>query len=200
MLASASPRRRDLLSAAGFTFDVAAVHVDERRLPGESPGTYVERVARLKALAAATQYPAHIVIGADTAVVVDDATLGKPVDAADAARMLRLISGRAHDVLTGVAVACRGAVASSVTRTRVWVDTLSEADVIEYVASGEPMDKAGAYAIQGWASRFIPKIEGSYDSVVGLPVAGLLQLLKQVWVCTGERTAPEVEQVGRGRG
>jgi septum formation protein len=124
------------------------------------------------------------VIGADTAVVVDGATLGKPIDAADAARMLRLIAGRTHEVLTGVAVACAGRVRSSVTRTRVWIDALDDADIASYVATGEPMDKAGAYAIQGRASRFIPRIEGSYDNVVGLPLAGLLQLLKQVRVCT----------------
>jgi septum formation protein len=182
LLASASPRRRELLAAAGLAFDVEAVDVDERREPGEPPATYVDRVARLKASAAAARYPARPVIGADTAVVVDGDVLGKPSDAGDAARMLRRLAGRSHDVLTGVALAWQGRMTSEVTVTRVRMDPLTAAEVADYVASGEPHDKAGGYAIQGLASRFIPHIEGSFSNVVGLPVAAVLQLLRRAGV------------------
>jgi septum formation protein len=177
VLASGSPRRRELLSAAGFTFDVQAVDVDERRGSGEAPAAYVDRLARAKAQAAAVRDPDSVVIGADTVVVVDDEVLGKPRDGSDATRMLRLLSGRAHEVLTGVAVTFRDRTTSHVERTTVWFAPLSERDVAWYVATGEPMDKAGAYAIQALGSRFIPKIEGSYSNVVGLPVAAVVGLL-----------------------
>jgi septum formation protein len=179
VLASGSPRRRELLASAGFTFDVEAVDVDERRETGEAPAAYVDRLARSKAHAAAMRKSGDAVIGADTVVVVDAEVLGKPRDAADAVRMLRLLSGRAHDVLTGVAVTWRGRTTSHVERTSVWFASLSERDIAWYVATGEPMDKAGAYAIQALASRFIPKIEGSYSNVVGLPVAAVVQLLAE---------------------
>lgn len=179
LLASGSPRRRELLEAAGFAFDVEPVDVDERREWDEPAAVYVDRVARLKASAAAARYPARPVIGADTAVVVDDEVLGKPVDEADAARMLRRLAGRSHEVLTGVALAWLGRVTSDVTTSRVWMDPLSDRAVADYVASGEPADKAGGYAIQGLASRFIPRIEGSFANVVGLPVASLLHLLQR---------------------
>jgi septum formation protein len=180
ILASASPRRRELLSAAGFVFDVDAVEVDERRTDGETPAAYVERLARAKAHAAAAQRePATAVLGADTVVVVDDEVLGKPRDAADATRMLRLLSGRAHEVLTGVALTGQDGTVSRVERTTVWFAPLSETDIAWYVASGEPMGKAGAYAIQALASRFIPRIEGSYTNVVGLPVTTVVELLEK---------------------
>jgi septum formation protein len=179
VLASGSPRRRELLSAAGFTFDVRSVDVDERREDGEPAAAYVERLARAKAQAAAGRDPDRAVIGADTVVVVDDDVLGKPRDGSDATRMLRLLSGRAHDVLTGVAVVWRGRTTSHVERTTVWFAPLSEGDIAWYVGSGEPMDKAGAYAIQSLASRFIPRIEGSYSNVVGLPVASVVELLRR---------------------
>jgi nucleoside triphosphate pyrophosphatase len=180
VLASGSPRRRELLSSAGFAFDVSAVEVDERRTNGEAPAAYVERLARAKARAAAAQQePDTAVLGADTVVVVDDEVLGKPRDAADATRMLRLLSGRAHEVLTGVAVIGQGGTVSRVERTTVWFAPLSERDIAWYVASGEPMDKAGAYAIQALASRFIPRIEGSYTNVVGLPVTTVVELLEK---------------------
>lgn len=178
LLASASPRRQALLAAACIACDVDPVDVDERRRAGESPETYVERLARDKAAAGAARHPARIVIGADTAVVIDGEILGKPRDADDAAGMLRRLSGRTHEVLTGVAVAAGGGVRASVDRTIVWFDRLTDADIAEYVATGEPMDKAGAYAIQGWASRVIPRIEGSYSNVVGLPVPALIGLLQ----------------------
>ena len=179
MLASASPRRRDLLAAAGFAFDVEPAEVDETRLPDEPAAAYVVRVAREKAAAVARRFPERPVLGADTAVVVGDDVLGKPASPADAARMIERLSGRAHRVVTGLAVAVRGQMFSAVEQTSVWLSELSADDIDWYVASGEPMDKAGAYAIQGLASRFIPRIEGSYSNVVGLPVATLLLLLRR---------------------
>jgi septum formation protein len=176
VLASASPRRRALLEAAGVAVDVDPVDVDEARLDGESPAQYVERLAREKAAAGARRHPDALVLGADTTVTLDGAVLGKPVDAAEAAGMLRRLSGRTHEVLTGIAIAWRGAIASHVERTAVAMAPLSEADIAWYVASGEPLDKAGAYAIQGLASRFIPRIDGSYANVVGLPVTAVLGL------------------------
>jgi septum formation protein len=180
VLASASPRRRELLAAAGLSFEIDPVDVDERRFDGESPEAYVERVARLKAETGAGRWPDAVVLGADTAVVVEGDVLGKPGSREDAAAMLGRLSGRSHDVLTGIAVSGAGGTRSRVERTTVWFGALSDADIQWYVASGEPMDKAGAYAIQGLASRFVPRIEGSYSNVVGLPVAAVLQLLQEV--------------------
>jgi septum formation protein len=177
ILASASPRRRELLAAAGLAFDIDPVDVDESLLPGESPGAFVTRVALLKARAGSLRHPSRLVVGADTAVVVDEEVFGKPADAADAGRMLRRLSGRSHDVLTGVALVGGGREDTLVERTTVWFSALSDQDIEAYVASGEPMDKAGGYAIQGLASRFIPRISGSYANVVGLPVASLCELL-----------------------
>jgi septum formation protein len=180
VLASASPRRRELLAAAGFTVEVDPPQVDEAQRLGEPPAEYVERVARDKAAVVSARHPDRTVIAADTAVLVDGEVLGKPADDDDAARMLRRLSNRAHDVWTGVAVARAGQVAYALERTRVWMLPLSEADVRWYVESGEPRGKAGGYAIQGLASRFVPRIEGSWSNVVGLPVATVLQLLEQV--------------------
>ena len=151
--------------------------IDEARLPGEPPLAYVERVARAKASAGAARDPGRVVIAADTAVVLENEVFGKPRDAIDAARMLRALSGRAHEVMTGVAVAGSGQHRAFVERTPVWFSELSAGDIADYVASGEPFDKAGAYAIQGRASRFIPRIHGSYSNVVGLPIAPLTDLL-----------------------
>jgi septum formation protein len=178
LLASASPRRRELLDAAGFAFDVEAVDVDERRHDGETAPRYVERVARLKASVAAARQPGRVILAADTAVVVDADILGKPLDAADAVSMLRRLSGRAHEVVTGVALSRHGTVTSVVESTTVWFDPLSDADITAYVATGEPFDKAGAYAIQGWASRVAYRIDGSYSNVVGLPVAAVARMLR----------------------
>src|SRR5262245_38564849 len=185
LLASASPRRRDLLAKAGLAFDVEAVDVDERRLNGERPDHYVDRLARLKATVGAARHPARPVIGADTAVVVDDDVLGKPADDADAARMLKRLVGRSHEVMTGVAVAWNGEVTSEVARTRVWMAPVSESAIAEYVATGEPSDKAGAYAIQGHAAQFVSRIEGSFTNVVGLPMETLLGILQRVGIFTG---------------
>jgi septum formation protein len=182
VLASASPRRADLLRAAGFTFDVRPVDVDEQRLPAEPPATYVLRVAGEKAHAAAGLWPDDAVLAADTAVVLDGDVFGKPAGAADAARMLRRLSGQVHEVLTGVVVVAGPRREGLVDVSRVWFNRLSESDIAWYVASGEPMDKAGAYAVQGLASRFISRIEGAYANVVGLPVARLTDLLRELGV------------------
>jgi septum formation protein len=184
ILASASPRRADLLAAAGFAFDVVPIEIDERVLTAERPTDYVARLAQRKAQDGARGNPGRPVLGADTAVVVDDRILGKPLDAADAGEMLRMLSGRSHDVLTGVAVCLDGREAREVACTRVRFLHLSAAEIAWYVASDEPYDKAGAYAVQGLASRFIETINGSYSNVVGLPVATVYRLLKQMGVPT----------------
>lgn len=180
VLASASPRRAELLRAAGFTFEARPVDVDEQRLAGESPDAYVLRVAGAKADVAAGMWPGETIVAADTAVVLGNDVFGKPSDAVDAARMLRHLSGQAHEVLTAVVVVAGARREALVDVTRVWFNLLSEADIGWYVASGEPMDKAGAYAVQGLASRFIPRIEGAYANVVGLPVARLSDLLREL--------------------
>ncbi|MCC7007366.1 MAG: septum formation inhibitor Maf [Acidobacteria bacterium] len=187
VLASASPRRAELLEAAGFEFDVDPMDVDERVLPDEAAVLYVDRVARLKAAAAALRHPHRIVVAADTVVLRDEEILGKPRDTVEAHRMLHLLSGRSHEVLTAVAVAARGGLHTHLERTTVWFLPLSETDITWYVGTGEPMDKAGGYAIQGRASRFIPRIDGSYTNVVGLPIAGLARLLEEM---SGRATLP----------
>jgi septum formation protein len=179
ILASASPRRSELLRAAGFDFQVVPADVDERPLPAEAPDDYVRRVALDKARAVAACMPDAIVLAADTCVVVDDAILGKPADAADAARMLAMLSGRPHDVLTGVAVIGPAGIRVESADSRVVFAELSAGEIAWYVASGEPGDKAGAYAIQGLASRYVERVEGSYSNVVGLPVALVYRLLRE---------------------
>lgn len=177
VLASASPRRAELLTAAGYAFVVRPVDVDESLLPDESPTEAVRRLSRLKAdLADAA--PDEVVLAADTLVTVDGLALGKPTDEGDARRMLRLLSGRAHDVLTGVTCRRGAAVSTEVVDTRVWMTAFDDADIDRYLATGEPMDKAGAYGIQGFASRFVWRLEGSYSNVVGLPVATVAALLR----------------------
>ena len=170
VLASQSPRRQDLLRQAGIPFIVMPAGVDEEPLPGEEPRAHVERLAREKAVAVSAA-PEDAVLGADTVVVVDGQILGKPRDAADAARMLRLLSGREHQVITGICLRQGERVFTDAEITNVRFVPLSDDDIREYVASGEPLDKAGAYAIQGLASRFIDRIEGCYSNVVGLPLA-----------------------------
>jgi septum formation protein len=177
VLASASPRRRELLRAAGYAFDVDPVTADERPLPNETAAAHVERLARVKATLGARRHPEAIVLGADTVVVIDDEILGKPTGPAQAREMLSRLSGRTHDVVTGVAVAAGGRIVARVERTSVWVKLLSEAELVWYVDSGEPLDKAGGYAIQGLAARFVPRIEGSYSNVVGLPISVVADML-----------------------
>ncbi len=180
ILASASPRRADLLNAAGFSFDVMPIEIDEQVLSAEPPTEYVARLAREKAYQVARRNSGRPVLGADTAVVVAGRILGKPADAAEASAMLQMLSGRSHDVLTGVALRLDGREACEVACTRVRFLPLSAAEIAWYVASGEPFDKAGAYAVQGLASRFVESIDGSYSNVVGLPVATVYRLLKQL--------------------
>ncbi|HLV87266.1 MAG TPA: Maf family protein [Candidatus Sulfotelmatobacter sp.] len=210
VLASASPRRQELLRNAGISFVVQPADVDESALAGESARECAERLAREKALKVWRERPGDQVLGADTIVVVDGRLLGKPVDAADAARMLRMLSGRVHEVITGVCLVagvaggqwsggretrprgqfhdsgaeirgretknCEIRIASET--TLVTMTAISESEIKTYVATGEPMDKAGAYAIQGMASRWIPRIEGDYSNVVGLPVALVYRMLR----------------------
>ena len=184
ILASASPRRAELLTSAGFDFDVAPAGVDESARPAEPARTYALRVARAKAAAAGAlcQAPASAILAADTVVVVDEEILGKPRDREDAQRMLRLLSGRVHEVLTAVVLKTGSRDQAEVVTTRVSVIPLDEADIEWYVASGEPEGKAGAYAIQGRAARFIDRIEGSWSNVVGLPLAAVARMLKQAAV------------------
>jgi len=179
VLASASPRRQELLRSAGITFEVQPAHIAEDALPGEAAKDCAERLARDKALAVARQRPRDFVLGADTVVVVDGQLLGKPADAADAARMLRMLSGREHRVITGVCLVVGGEPSFASETTVVTVSEITDRDIADYVASGEPMDKAGAYAIQGIASRWIPRIEGDYCNVVGLPVALVFRMLRE---------------------
>jgi septum formation protein len=195
VLASASPRRQELLQHARISFTVQPANIDETPHVGELPRAYAERLAREKALAVWNLRPQNndTVLGADTIVVVDGAILGKPADAADAFRMLRLLSGRVHQVITGVCVIKPGIkedgsrtnknpgssnlqIASET--TLVTMNEISDDEIREYIETGEPMDKAGAYAIQGVASRWIPRIEGDYSNVVGLPVALVYALLR----------------------
>lgn len=182
ILASASPRRAELLRSAGFDFEIRASDVDETPGADEPADEYTLRVARAKARHAANApgTAGAVVLGADTEVVTAGRILGKPRDAQDAAAMLRLLSGTAHDVLTAVVVRAGERERSEVVSTRVHVVTLTDEDIGWYVASGEPMGKAGAYGIQGRAARFIERIEGSWSSVVGLPVAAVHRLLRAV--------------------
>jgi septum formation protein len=203
VLASASPRRQELLRNAGISFTVNPADIDETPLPGESPRECAERLAREKALAVWSMRPQDLVLGADTIVVVDQTILGKPVDAHDAARMLRLLSDCVHRVITGVCLIgpVAGEMAPDAARsqssspeelrtenrelrtasetTLVTMSALSDDEIRDYVATGEPMDKAGAYAIQGIAARWIPRIEGDYSNVVGLPVALVYTMLRE---------------------
>jgi len=196
ILASTSPRRAELLAAAGYEFDVAPVDVDEAIEPGEAPARYVRRLAAAKSAAALASgasgfsrtaggppeagHHVRVALGADTVVVVDDEILGKPTDDADAARMLRRLSAKHHQVLTGVSLRWGSQELGRVETTTVQFTQLTNDEIAWYVASGEGRDKAGAYAIQGLASRFIPRIDGSYSNVVGLPVACVRELLTEI--------------------
>lgn len=189
VLASSSPRRAEILRAVGWPFDKCAVNIDEARRPGEEPVAYVERLALEKAEAAVAQHSdlaARIVLGADTVVLVAGELLGKPVDEDDARRMLQQLSGRWHEVITGVAlvraVVDDGAVDGKQVaheRTRVRFASMTADEIDWYLATGEPMDKAGAYAIQGKAARFIAEVQGEYLNIVGLPVRLLYRMMQE---------------------
>jgi septum formation protein len=200
ILASASPRRAELLRAAGYEFDVAAVEIDESVQTGERAEDYVRRLAMEKSAVVSGfpglgavvgsrtssgppeggSYEGHMILAADTAVVVDGEILGKPADAVDSRRMLGLLSGREHRVLTGLSLRSGSLELGGVESTSVWFSPLSRQDIDWYVASGEGRDKAGAYAIQGLASRLIPRIDGSYSNVVGLPVHRVARLMTEM--------------------
>ncbi len=182
ILASASPRRAELLKAAGIDFIVKVSDIDESLIVGESPRDYVLRLSREKARAVAGK--GDLVLGADTTVVIDSAhggeIAGKPVDAQDARRMLKLLSGRRHEVLTGVSLVLDDRIISEVEVTQVEFALMTDVEIDWYISTGEPMDKAGAYGIQGYASRFIERIDGNYSNVVGLPVQLVYAMLKKM--------------------
>jgi septum formation protein len=184
VLASSSPRRRELLGAFGFDFEVIPSHVPEIHAPGEAPDAYVARLSRDKAAAIAALHRDSWIIAADTTVVLDGALLEKPVDAADAERMLRALSGRSHIVYTAITLqnVARGTCDTQVTETEVAILKMSADEVQWYVASGEPMDKAGAYAAQGIGAVFIESVRGSYTNVVGLPLATLFQMFRRAGI------------------
>ena len=179
VLASQSPRRREILSAAGIEFVVRAASVAEEPRAGESAAEYVVRLAvdKARAVDAAAD---DVVLGADTVVVIDGEILGKPIDRADAVRMLAQLAGREHEVITGISLRRGAEVLHDRAVTSVWFTPLTRQEIEQYVASGEPMDKAGAYAIQGLASKFIERIDGSYTNVVGLPIELVMKHLPEL--------------------
>jgi septum formation protein len=178
VLASQSPRRAEILRQAGIPFTVRVASVDESPLEAERPGPYVRRLAHAKALAVGAA-PDEIVLAADTTVVAHGELLAKPADAADARRMLLMLSGRRHEVLTGICLRRGEQVLTDHASTAVWFAPLTPQEIEEYVASGEPMDKAGAYAIQGLASKFVERIDGCYFNVMGLPVSMVYRHLRE---------------------
>ncbi|HTC49100.1 MAG TPA: Maf family protein [Candidatus Aquilonibacter sp.] len=179
VLASASPRRQELLRNAGIPFTVQPANIDETPLAGELPQACAERLAREKALAVFQTHSQDYVLGADTIVVIDGCILGKPHDKEDAARMLRLLAGRTHGVTTGVCLVSAKHEQVASESTLVTMYEISDDEIQAYVSTGDPMDKAGAYGIQGVASRWIPRIEGDYSNVVGLPVGRVYSMLRQ---------------------
>lgn len=179
ILASQSPRRRELLQRAGFEFEVRVAGVIEELQAGEEPRDYVVRLARAKAEAVDAS-PDAVVLGADTVVVVDQQILEKPRDQEDASRMLRLLSGRAHIVQTGICLRQGQQIITDIAETRVIFSALTDREIAQYVESGEPMDKAGAYAIQGLASKLIERVEGCYFNVVGLPISLVYRRLQEL--------------------
>ncbi|MGH9766871.1 MAG: Maf family protein [Blastocatellia bacterium] len=180
VLASSSPRRAELLRAAGINFTIRAAHIDETIKPHEPARDYVLRLSREKARAVVREN--ELALGADTVVVINGEVAGKPVDAEDAGRMLRALSGQWHEVLTGVTLTRAGRILSDIASTRVKFAELSDAEIKWYVSTEEPMDKAGAYAIQGHASLFVERIEGSYSNVVGLPVQLVYWMAREMGV------------------
>lgn len=179
ILASASPRRSELLRKARIVFRTEPAHVPEERSNGEAPKAYAERLARDKARTIAAKYPNDFVLGADTIVVCDEHVLEKPADEADAARMLKLLAGRSHEVTTGVCLCGPQSEVLESETTLVNVSEISDEEIADYVHTGEPMDKAGAYGIQGMFSRWVAGIEGDYFNVVGLPIARVYRMLQR---------------------
>ncbi|HEY7236654.1 MAG TPA: Maf family protein [Gemmatimonadaceae bacterium] len=180
VLASQSPRRRDLLTLVGIPHEVRPANIDERYIAGEVPRAHAERLARGKAAAIST--PDAVTIGSDTIVVVDGDVLGKPLDEGDAARMLRRLSGRSHVVITAVAASWKNRLVSDVEEVTVTFRDLSDADIAAYVATGEPMDKAGAYGIQGYGATIVERVDGDYFAVMGLPLNRLARLLESLGI------------------
>lgn len=179
ILASRSPRRAELLSRLGLEFEILPPEIDESYLGDEMPATHAERLAREKAIAVARHHPDALVIGSDTIVIIDDDVLGKPGDAAEAVHMLRRLADREHQVYTAVAVVHGTRVHSAVEAVRVRFRPLDDVECEEYVATGEPLDKAGAYGIQGFGSALVEAIDGDYFAVMGLPVVRTLELLRK---------------------
>lgn len=180
MLASQSPRRAEILRNAGIPFVVRSAEVDESPIYGEAPEDYVRRLAEWKAMAVEAS-PDETVLGADTTVVIDGEILAKPIDVADARRMIARLAGRRHSVLTGICLRRGGRRMCDWAATQVWFAAMSDAEIDAYASSGEPLDKAGAYAIQGLASKYIERIDGCYFNVVGLPVSMVYRYLNGGW-------------------
>lgn len=182
ILASGSPRRHDLLQMIGIAHDVIPADIDESRYDGERPVEHVERLARQKGATIAARFPDSLVISADTIVVIDGEVLGKPRDEADARTMLRRLAGRTHVVFTAVATALDGHMESAVEEVSVTFLPLSDQTITSYVATGEPMDKAGSYGIQGYGATLVRRIDGDFFAVMGLPLARLVGLLGEMGV------------------
>jgi septum formation protein len=182
ILASQSPRRRELLGLVGITHEVRPADIDEVYFPGELPTAHAERLARGKCAVIAEREPDALVIGSDTIVVVDGDVLGKPRDEGDAAHMLRRLSGRSHIVVTAVAVAWRGETRSAVEEVNVTFHSLSDDDITAYIATREPMDKAGAYGIQGYGATIVERVDGDYFAVMGLPLQLLVRVLAELGI------------------
>ena len=182
ILASQSPRRRDLLTLVGITHDVQPADIDETYLAGEKPAPHAERLARGKCAVIAQREPDALVIGSDTIVVVDGDVLGKPANEGDAAHMLRRLSGRTHIVITAVAVEWRGETRSAVEEVSVTFHSLSDDDIAAYIATREPMDKAGAYGIQGYGATIVERVDGDYFAVMGLPLQLLVRVLRELGI------------------
>ncbi|MBA2688701.1 MAG: septum formation inhibitor Maf [Gemmatimonadaceae bacterium] len=182
ILASSSPRRRELLTLIGIPHEVRPADINETLLAGELPVPHAERLARAKALTIAERNPSAVVIGSDTIVVIDEQILGKPADEGDALRMLRMLSGREHTVFTAVAVALGGEIVSAVERVHVTFRELSDSDIADYIATREPMDKAGSYGIQGFGATIIEKVDGDFFAVMGLSLVRLVELMQQLGI------------------
>lgn len=184
ILASGSPRRSEILTSVGWKFEKHVPEIDESEFPGEAPGDYVQRLAKTKAEAIAVKFPEHFVLGADTTVVLDGRIIGKPADLSDARQMISDLSGKWHEVLTGIALSHRGNTIVGTQGTRVKFANMDAAEIDFLVENGEPLDKAGAYAVQAQAALFIEKIEGDYWNVVGLPVNLVYEIARRL----GEET------------